>query len=235
MRPLLLDYPDLDFWFHVRVKPDGHAEYAQRLERLMQIHLPLLDLEPLSLQLRRDVRRGDGTEQLSFLANARGEGERDLLELFGESLGRVATLVLRRFQPVLFLGDAFEVSGSRLEGDTARQEKIARVSVRDLHDVAGLTQVLDGLTKNDFHSSGSGEWSVGKRRVSQVVLRARRRQSAHVSPRPSPSAAIARNTKPSAATTPSTGKKSMANPTVAVIVRAPGAMNQLSTPSPRIA
>src|SRR5688500_5782718 len=161
MRPLLLDYPDLDFWFHVRVKPDGHAEYAQRLERLMQIHLPLLDLEPLSLQLRRDVGRGDGTEQLSFLANARGEGERDLLELFGESLGRVATLVLRRFQPVLFLGDAFEVSGSRLEGDTARQQKIARVSVRDLHDVARLTQVLDGLTKNDFHSSGSGEWSVG--------------------------------------------------------------------------
>src|SRR5688500_8879750 len=156
MRPLLLDYPDLDFWFHVRVKPDGHAEYAQRLERLMQIHLPLLDLEPLSLQLRRDVGRGDGTEQLSFLANARGEGERDLLELFGESLGRVATLVLRRFQPVLFLGDAFEVSGSRLEGDTARQQKIARVSVRDLHDVARLTQVLDGLTKNDFHSSGSG-------------------------------------------------------------------------------
>ena len=48
-------------------------------------------------------------------------------------------------------------------------------------------------------------------------------------------AAMARKRKPMAAMALRTGHQSMAKPTVAVIARAPGAMNQLSTPSPRSA
>ena len=83
--------------------------------------------------------------------HAGGEREGDLLQLLGESLGRGAALVLFGLEAGLLLGDALEVAGRRFERDAARQKKVARVTVRDFHDVTGATQVLDGLTKDDFH------------------------------------------------------------------------------------
>jgi 4-hydroxybenzoate 3-monooxygenase len=41
---LLLDHPDLDLWLHVRVQPDGNAVDAERLDRLLEVDLALLDL-----------------------------------------------------------------------------------------------------------------------------------------------------------------------------------------------
>jgi hypothetical protein len=56
---LLLDNPNSDFGFHVSMESDGHPEDAQGAEGLVQVDLPLLDLEALRFQLMGDVGPGD--------------------------------------------------------------------------------------------------------------------------------------------------------------------------------
>src|SRR6185437_8436115 len=88
-RTLLLDHPDADFRLHVRVQAHGYLVDAERLDRIVQLDLALLDFgEPLGMELLHDVRRGDRSEELLFLAHSRREGERDLLEPAGECLRR---------------------------------------------------------------------------------------------------------------------------------------------------
>ncbi len=56
---LLLDDPDFDLGMHIRVQADLDAIDSQRAYRLVELDLPLLDLESLGLELVRDVRGGD--------------------------------------------------------------------------------------------------------------------------------------------------------------------------------
>ena len=148
---LLLDDPDPDLGLHVGVQADRHAIDAERLDRLVQVDLALLDVEALRLELLRDVGRRDGAEQLAFFADARREGERDLLELLGEPCARAAALVLGRLEAIALLLDALQVARRRLVGEAAREQIVAGVARLDLHDVARLAEVLDRLAKDDFH------------------------------------------------------------------------------------
>jgi hypothetical protein len=90
----LLDDPDLDLGPDVGVQPERHAVDAERLDRLVQVDLAPLDVVPLGLELLRDVGRGHRPEQLAFLADARGERDRDLGQLVGELLRRPAAGLL---------------------------------------------------------------------------------------------------------------------------------------------
>jgi len=90
-KPLLLDHPDFDFGVHVRMKTNRYAIHAERLDRLLQVHLTLLDREALLGQLLCDVRGSDRAEQLALFANPGRKCERDLLELGRELLRRAAT------------------------------------------------------------------------------------------------------------------------------------------------
>ena len=47
--------------------------------------------------------------------------------------------------------DLLQVAGRREERQLARQQIVARVAVGDLHDFAALPDVLDVISKNDFH------------------------------------------------------------------------------------
>src|SRR3954469_15904910 len=133
------------------MEPNRNAINTERLDRLVQVDLTLLDVESLRFQLLRDVRRRNGTEELSFIADARGEGQRDLLEARRQALRRLTALILSRFETITLLLDALQVPGRRFVGEIARKQIVASVAVLDLHDVPGLAEVLDGLTKNDFH------------------------------------------------------------------------------------
>src|SRR6266550_11107 len=64
---LLLDDPDLDLRVDIRVQPNGDSINAEGANRLMQVDLTLLDLEPLGLQLVRNVRGRHRSEKLAFL------------------------------------------------------------------------------------------------------------------------------------------------------------------------
>jgi hypothetical protein len=56
LRPLLLNDPNLDFGMDVSVQSDGHSVHSERADRLVQLDLPLLEVESLRLELMRDVR-----------------------------------------------------------------------------------------------------------------------------------------------------------------------------------
>src|SRR6185369_9403744 len=92
----LLDDPDANLGLHVGVQLHGHAVDAQRLDRLVQVDEPLLDVEALRVELLGDVGRRDGAEELALLADAGGEGELHLLELLREIGGRCDACILRR-------------------------------------------------------------------------------------------------------------------------------------------
>src|SRR5439155_9282804 len=155
----------------------------------MKIDLALFNAKALLLELLRNVSSSDGAEQLAFLANACRECERDLLELCGDFLRGPAALALGSVETIALLLDALEVSGRRLVGEVVREEIVPSVAVLDFHDVPRLSEILDGVTKDDFHEKAPG-YEVG---------RARRRQSAHVSPRPRPKAAMRSSKKPTTA------------------------------------
>src|SRR5690606_29452185 len=174
--------PDLDLRLHVGVEADGDLVDAERLDGLVQVDHALLHFrEALGLQLVLDVRRGDGAEELAFLADLGGEGEGDFLEALGDRRGGVAAGVLGGFQALLLLGDALLVAEGRLVGDAARQQEVAGVASRDLDDVTRVAEVVHGLTKNDFHIY-SERWDCGRGRL---------RQSSQVSPTPTTRATAA--------------------------------------------
>src|SRR5438105_1617048 len=97
---LRLDHPNPNLRLHIGVQPDRYPVHPEGLDRFVKIDLPLFDVETLSLQLLRDVRRRDRPEQLSFVADARREGELHLLQFFRELLRRAATLVLRGLEAI---------------------------------------------------------------------------------------------------------------------------------------
>src|SRR5688572_18491121 len=154
-RTLLLDHPHLDLGLHLGVQADGDLVDAERLDRLVQVDLLLLDVEALALALVRDVGRRHRAEELLFLAHAGGKGELDAFQTLSERLRRLDALRLSRLETRLFHGDALAVAGRGLVRETAREQIVAGVPRRHLHDVAGLAEVLDRLAKNDFHENGS--------------------------------------------------------------------------------
>ena len=79
---LLLDDPDLDLRVHVCVQTHRNAIHAERPDRLVQLDLALLHMQPLRFELGGDVGGGDRSEQLALLTDACREGQRNLLELF---------------------------------------------------------------------------------------------------------------------------------------------------------
>src|SRR5512143_2908865 len=106
----LLDHPNAHFRLDVRMQADRYSIHSERLDRLVEIDLPLLDVEAMGLQLLRDVAAGHRAEEFALVADSRRERERHLLELFRISLRGATTLVLRGLEAVAFLLDALEVA-----------------------------------------------------------------------------------------------------------------------------
>src|ERR1051326_6706860 len=65
---------------------------------------------------------------------------------FGAAAG-----VLGRLEAGALSGDALAITGRGLVGESARNEVVARVTVRHFDDVTRLAHVFDGVAKNDFH------------------------------------------------------------------------------------
>src|SRR5665647_930189 len=149
---LLLNDPNPDLGLHVGVEAHRHLVDAEGPDRLVKVDLALLDLgEALRMKLLRDVGGGYRSEQLVLFADARGEGQRDLLEAVGERLRLRAALVLRRLQVRLLARDALAVAGGRFVGEPAGEKKVSAVAGRHRDDVARLAEVVDCLLENDFH------------------------------------------------------------------------------------
>ncbi len=129
----------------------GNGALAQRLERLGQLDLPLVDVEALLLQRLRDVRRSDRTVEGVVLADAAGDLDLDGAEPGRHRIGRRPLFHVARFGQLLLALDLAPVVLGHGQRQFPWQEVVARVPGRDLHDVAAGAQVFDVLSEYDFH------------------------------------------------------------------------------------
>jgi len=127
---LLLDDPDFDLGVDVGVQPDQDPVDAESANRLMELDLPLLDRESLRLELVRDVRGGNGAEELAFVSDARREGQRDLLKLGRELARSAAPLFLSLLEALALLLDPLPVARRRLVGKSAGEQVVAPIPSR---------------------------------------------------------------------------------------------------------
>src|SRR5678815_4461746 len=74
---LLLDDPDLQLGRDLGVQPDGHGVDAQRLDRILEDDLPLVDREAFLVQRLGDVRVGHRSVQRVALADLPDNRGRD--------------------------------------------------------------------------------------------------------------------------------------------------------------
>jgi hypothetical protein len=68
------------------------------------------------------------------------------------TLGLRLLVRLARVHLLALALDVLLVALGRRQGELARQQIVACVAVRDLHDLAALAELLDELSQNDFHN-----------------------------------------------------------------------------------
>src|SRR6478609_4695457 len=152
-----------------------HGVLAQRLDRMLQLDAPTVDLVPLARQLLGDVLGGDGAEELALFAGFARQPKLNPRERRRLTLG-AGPLGLQAHGPGLGLRrDTLLVAFGRLVGDPVVQEIVARVPRLDPHHLAGLAEGLDVFAQDHFDH----RW---KPPVAGVR---RRRKSSQVSARPS--------------------------------------------------
>src|SRR6266566_5043507 len=168
---LLLHHAHPDLGPDVGVDLDPDLEVAQLADRLGEVHLALVHVNPELLELALDIARRDRAVELVLFADLDGEREMHVGELrragFGGALPRDALGFVR---DLLLIGLGGGV------GETLREEIVARVAVLYLDDVARRPEMLHVLSQNDLH------------RILSLTVQARafrrRRNSSHVSVMP---------------------------------------------------
>src|SRR5580765_1927185 len=148
---VLLDDGDLQLRGHVAVQLDRDRRLAERLQRLGQVDLAAIDVEPLHRQRLRDVGGDDRTIELFGIADAAGNRQLGLRDPLRQRLGRLPVFGLARVGELALAFDQLLVPVGDEQGQLARQQKVARVAGRHLHHLATLAEVVHVLTKNDFH------------------------------------------------------------------------------------
>src|SRR5215472_2373286 len=140
---------------HILVQPDGNLMLTQRANRLIELNLPpvhgvLLRREPVC-----DIRSRDRAEELIVLARLPDDRDRHRAQQLRQIL-RFA-LQFRFFAQVrlaLLLHD-LAVGVRRRYREALRQQKVPRVTRRDLHHLPARAEPVDVFTKYDFHVSSS--------------------------------------------------------------------------------
>ena len=128
-----------------------HLHLAERLDRIDQLDLALVHLEPLRLERVRDVGGRHRSIHHVVLADAARDLDLELLQPLRVRLGGRALLRVADLGNFLLALDLLLVRLGHREGELARQQKVARVSGGDLDDFAAATEIVDVLSENDFH------------------------------------------------------------------------------------
>ena len=127
---------------------DDHVG-ADVLDRLRQVHVAFVDLQPARFADRvGDVLRGDRAEQAAVGAGLLGDRQHRAVEQVDVLLGFLDRLARRALGGLLALADRLDRAlGGRL-GELARDQVVAQVALRDVDDVALLAERLDVLEED---------------------------------------------------------------------------------------
>src|SRR4029077_2675805 len=155
--PLFLDDAHLDFGTHVGMQLDPDTELPQLADRLREIHLALVHLDPELLELALHIARRDRAVQFVLLPHLDGEAEADLGDARGLALGGALLVGALPRDALGLVGDLLLVRLGGRVGEPLRQQVVAGVAVFHLDHVARGAQMLHVFTQNHFHGSSSSD------------------------------------------------------------------------------
>src|SRR5579884_2985768 len=142
---------------HVRrdfaVQLDRHMEFAEALERIVEVNLATIDVEALCFERARDLGGSNGSEEVILLADFALERKLHIVELLRESFGTGLFFCRLADGCSLHLLDDSLVGAACFNGKLARQKEIAAVSFGDFHDLAAMAELFDIFFENDFHEN----------------------------------------------------------------------------------
>src|SRR5438445_3042791 len=134
---------------------DPDAELTQLADRLGEVHLAVVHLDPGLLELALHIARRDRAVELVLLPDLDGEAEPDLGDAGGLGLGGALLLGALPGDPLRLVRDLLLVRLGGWVGEPFRQEVVAGIAVLHLHHVARGAQVLHAFTQDYFHGSSS--------------------------------------------------------------------------------
>src|SRR3954452_303172 len=140
---------------HARVDLDRHLVGTERLERLLEIDLVTVDLDPAPPERVGDVLRRDRAVQLPALADFHAHRERRRTDTRLGDLGLLA-LLLALILPARDVVVPGAVSAPRgRDSQRVRDEVVRRVAVGDLLELAALAELRDVAGQDDLQVVGS--------------------------------------------------------------------------------
>src|SRR6266516_3244641 len=153
-----------DHRLHLVEELDAHLVGSDRTDRLLEV-----DVTPVDGHARlgrhgfRDICGGHRSEELALVTGARGDlqgARRD--ELRGERLE--LDLLLGQTSVVTPLERLGLLEGALLGPDrhASRDQIVACVAVRNLSDVPGVAELVDGLLKDDLHRALYGSRAISR-------------------------------------------------------------------------
>src|SRR5438552_7892429 len=136
---------------HFAVQLHRHRVLAELLDGLAQTDFSPVGLEALLREHLRDVGGGDRAVERSGLADFPRDDGFDAGHARRNGFGTALLFRLSDVELHSLALDLLQVAWRRQQRELAQQQEIARVAVRDLHHFAALSDVLDMISKNDFH------------------------------------------------------------------------------------
>jgi hypothetical protein len=144
---------DRDAGADLPVDLDRDVERPQRADRLVQLNLAAVDLDPFGLEQLGDLRARHGAVEGVVLADLLPDHDFDLGDARRQA-GRVFGL-LRLADDPDFLAelDLPHVPGRRLERQRLGKQEVPRVTGGDVHHLAALSQLVDVFSQYDLHAT----------------------------------------------------------------------------------
>src|SRR5690606_39809040 len=125
---VLLHHLDLERRGHGRVQTNRHLDRTELLDRLGELNPPPIDRDAGTLEGIFDVLRRHRAVHLALVADDTLDAHAHALELLRELLGGLDFLRRTRRGGALELVHALQAALGRHDGETARPQKVPRVS-----------------------------------------------------------------------------------------------------------
>jgi hypothetical protein len=137
------------------VRHDLHREEPDRLDRLIELHMPALDLGSRRRGGLRDIARRHRAVKLARFARLPDDDKALALEMGGLVMRRRAPLGVARLENGALALEAGLILIRRAQRLLLRQKIVARIAVLDLDRLAHIAEPADALEKDDVHRRAS--------------------------------------------------------------------------------
>src|SRR5437879_6748613 len=148
---LLADDADFQLRDDVGVQTDRDGALAERLDGLVELDAPALDLHAVLVEEVDEILRGDRAEELAFLGRLPPLLVGEQFDPVTQSLGVALDAIGLGVRLLLDVIEVLEIARGGAERQLLRAEQVAGVAVRHVSDLAASAELLHVVEQDDFH------------------------------------------------------------------------------------